>query len=1474
MAFLFLFAIAGLQLWMGSFRQQCLEVDTGISNGLCGVQSCPIGSSCAATNVNPQHNTISFDNILYSLVSVFQTITLEGWSDIMMYSQETFSYFSVFYFLPLVFFGSYLILNLSIAVITSNFSDRLEKNMEKREVKQQSINFEKFMTKRQSVLGKENSYYEQPRAESFGNERETIINLPAVSEGHDIGEEIYSDRSFIPYIESLDLAKCDSNYLKKNIASLDGQKLINFATVLRWRCSSEYIDYIETEMKLVKSTQLQSIESDSLPHDHKIYLKSDNEVECGSSDDILNITNADPVVNNSSNSRTNTNKNCELYYKKYHDIKSHFKIFIYMSLLTSKKKAFFQLNSKVQSLYHQSFFIPLNNSEIHLQMQEIVPNLPEPLFIILPNYRIWRRFPLCYLEQAQFILYKLLETNYFGSLIIFLVIANVICLSLDYYGASSSLQYVLLQFNMLFTFFFFSEMLLKFFCYGPLTYCRNSMNLLDATVVILSLIEYFLLSGKPGSFNAFRVIRILRIFRILRVLKVFRYLKSMSELLKIISKSLSEFFYLFCLLILVCVIFSLLGMQIYGGNFNFPGGVPRGNFDNFNWAFVTIFQILSEENWNNVLVSSMMYQPYSCIFLITWIIIGNFVLLNIFLAILLRGFESKDLLIDDALLIDSAKEDQLFRSYSKRIREEKMRELQQLQYEDENSEDFDDEMDLSQLEHILSQKTRVQEQRLFEGIHCKRSFYIFSMNSPIRIFLYKLVTHSKFEMVIMVIIIASSIKLVFDTYILTSASDSREVYVSYVLDIVFTVLFLLEFVIKLVSFGFVTDKGSYTRDPWNILDMSIVGLSILDLSLSSIHLPMVKVIRLLRTLRPLRLISHNLSMKIMVRALISSIFAIVNILGIIFLIWLVFAILGVSLFAGKFYSCSNSLYITESDCISSGNVWINAFYNFDNVLEALATLFTISSQEAWPDRMYQGIDATGVGTAPRLNYNPLAAYYYIIYVVVGNFFLVNLFTAVVYDKFSQAKKSEKTMASYLLTADQQSWLELQELIVASRPQYFIAKRNVLCLPKKLSKFVAGQNFDVFMLVVIIVNTLSMAAIYQDASQNYIYIVDTVSQACTYIFIAEAVVKIMAFGLPYFYSQWNQFDFFVVCCSILNIVLDNITSSNVAIVRTGPQVIRVIRVLRISRMFKVFKSLKSIQTMMDIIWFSLPAMFNILSLMMLVFFMYAVLGSYLFYEVNSGLIINPYFNFSNFHSSLIILWRMSTGEDYPYIIIDCSTKLGTKVCILYFSSFVTLATFIFLDLFVSLIIQNYEEYEENHESVVYIFNTAIMNFKNIWNENSVLFRGLRLSYKEIPKLLYDLGNDLGVPADMHLNKVMKILAAMDLEVDPNGYVYYNDMLFAVMKRKYEKKLASTKNVLLKKFMRKEEVKIYKKLARIRVRAVRRTTNKANLGDKKINRLRIFMANSGLQTVFNAWKRFKDEKMGNDNQEDHSNSLYLE
>lgn len=119
----------------------------------------------------------------------------------------------------------------------------------------------------------------------------------------------------------------------------------------------------------------------------------------------------------------------------------------------------------------------------------------------------------------------------------------------------------------------------------------------------------------------------------------------MKTIASVIAKSYKSFIYISILLLVFVIIFSLLGMSLFGGKFNYSDGLPRGNYDSIGIACITVFQLLTMENWISVFFDSIrsdINKYLISIYYVIWIFIGNFILLNLFLAILLDSFLEED----------------------------------------------------------------------------------------------------------------------------------------------------------------------------------------------------------------------------------------------------------------------------------------------------------------------------------------------------------------------------------------------------------------------------------------------------------------------------------------------------------------------------------------------------------------------------------------------------------------------------------------------------------------------------------------------------------------------------------------------------------------------------------------------------------------------------------------------------------------
>ena len=105
------------------------------------------------------------------------------------------------------------------------------------------------------------------------------------------------------------------------------------------------------------------------------------------------------------------------------------------------------------------------------------------------------------------------------------------------------------------------------------------------------------------------------------------------------------------------------------------------------------------------------------------------------------------------------------------------------------------------------------------------------------------------------------------------------------------------------------DKGSYLRESWNQLDFFIVVTSLVDNMMAGSDIAALKILRMLRILRPLRVVSHNVELKMIVSALLDAGGSILNVMFVILIVWLMFAIFAVNTYKGHFFYCSVDKYL-------------------------------------------------------------------------------------------------------------------------------------------------------------------------------------------------------------------------------------------------------------------------------------------------------------------------------------------------------------------------------------------------------------------------------------------------------------------------------------------------------------------------------------------------------------------------------------
>ncbi|XP_036124091.1 voltage-dependent T-type calcium channel subunit alpha-1G isoform X15 [Molossus molossus] len=584
------------------------------------------------------------------------------------------------------------------------------------------------------------------------------------------------------------------------------------------------------------------------------------------------------------------------------------------------------------------------------------------------------------------------------------------------------------------------------------------------------------------------------------------------------------------------------------------------------------------------------------------------------------------------------------------------------------------------------------------------SAYIFPPQSRFRLLCHRIITHKMFDHVVLVIIFLNCITIAMERPKIDPHSAER-IFLT-LSNYVFTAVFLAEMTVKVVALGWCFGEQAYLRSSWNVLDGLLVLISIIDILVSMVSdsgtkiLGMLRVLRLLRTLRPLRVISRAQGLKLVVETLMSSLKPIGNIVVICCAFFIIFGILGVQLFKGKFFVCQgeDTRNITnKSDCAEASYRWVRHKYNFDNLGQALMSLFVLASKDGWVDIMYDGLDAVGVDQQPIMNHNPWMLLYFISFLLIVAFFVLNMFVGVVVENFHKCRQHQEEEEARRREEKRLRRLEKKRRKAQCKPYYSDYSRFRLLV----HHFCTSHYLDLFITGVIGLNVVTMAMEHYQQPQ----ILDEALKICNYIFtiifVLESVFKLVAFGFRrFFQDRWNQLDLAIVLLSIMGITLEEIEVN--ASLPINPTIIRIMRVLRIARVLKLLKMAVGMRALLDTVMQALPQVGNLGLLFMLLFFIFAALGVELFGDLEcdethpcEGL--GRHATFRNFGMAFLTLFRVSTGDNWNGImkdtLRDCdqeSTCYNTVISPIYFVSFVLTAQFVLVNVVIAVLMKHLEE----------------------------------------------------------------------------------------------------------------------------------------------------------------------------------------
>uniref|UniRef100_A0A8C4IFC3 Sodium channel protein n=1 Tax=Dicentrarchus labrax TaxID=13489 RepID=A0A8C4IFC3_DICLA len=1485
------FALIGLQLFMGLLRQKCVRslahcINSSYSSNasfiynfykvegakdalICGYGSdagkCPDGFDCLKVGRNPNYGYTSFDTFGWAFLALFRLMTQDYWEKLFHQTLRSAGKTYMVFFVLVIFLGSFYLVNLILAVVAMAYEEQNQATIAEAWQKEREFQLAMEHLRREQRVG----LAAKRQAQDTDSVLSPELSPFCLKTGSIRRSSSRRRRSHRMLSEETAEEAADED----NLEPLDNEPMVRHATLKHFSVFDVLITRHMTHPLLATLSA------------HPLSTRRGSQISIFSSFRVRNNSEADFGDDEYSVHgdvfRSRTNSTVTPWKRRTGSVRSHCSQIFTPSL---------NVNGRLNISLDQNGVTTLVLGVLSLQKptsaEDTVPRTllqpsptvtePPPVqrkrglssvsflsdamdelqesrqkchpcwYTFARKYLIWDCCPW-WLQMKEWV--KCMVMDPFLDLgITICIVLNTLFMALEHYPMTDEFNTMLSVGNLVFSGIFTAEMVLKLIAMDPYYYFQQGWNIFDGVIVCLSLMELGL-SNVEG-------LSVLRSFRLLRVFKLAKSWPTLNTLIKIIGNSVGALGNLTLVLAIIVFIFAVVGMQLFGKNYqdcvckiSMDCQLPRWHMKDFFHSFLIVFRVLCgewiETMWDCMEVAG---QPLCILVFMLVMVIGNLVVLNLFLALLLSSFSSDNLSAPDedgdlnniqiaiarinigvSWLVTSVTD--LFNRSLKRQNQKTKESSQALKLdgnhmesnggifgrygekyiipegdtymtnpnltvivpiapgesdvefleEEEISESSEDEdnkpemvslsegstVDLRKPEDEMDDLSELAEESMepeecfpeFCSRHCQCCNIDTSRGLAqawwrLRKTCYQIVEHSWFETFIIFMILLSSGALAFEDIYIEKRKVVKVVLES--ADKVFSYIFVLEMFLKWIAYGF----KKYFTNYWCWLDFLIVD--------------------------------------VVVNALIGAIPSIMNVLLVCLIFWLIFSIMGVNLFAGKFGKCVNrtgfihnvSAVNNKSECLGMNDTqfyWTKVKVNFDNVGLGYLSLLQVATFKGWMEIMHAAVDSRGVEEQPIREINLYMYLYFVIFIIFGSFFTLNLFIGVIIDNFNQQKR-KMSGQDIFMTEEQKKYYNAMKKLGSKKPQKPIP-RPANILQAFFFDLVSKQAFDIMIMMLIIFNMVTMMVETDEQSERMESILNKINLVFIVIFTTECLIKIIALRCYFFTVAWNIFDFVVIILSIIGIVLADIIEKYFV----SPTLFRVIRLARIGRVLRLIRAAKGIRTLLFALMMSMPALFNIGLLLFLVMFIYAIFGMANFAYVKKQDGVDDMFNFETFGNSMICLFQISTSAGWDNLLSpimssppeECDSNFvntGTNTrgnCgspsmgIAFFVSYIIISFLIVVNMYIAIILENFSVATE--ESTEPLSEDDFEMFYEVWEK----FDSEATQFIEF-SMLSVFADTLSEPLRIAKPNRIKLIS-MDLPMVSGDRIHCLDILFAFTKR---------------------------------------------------------------------------------------------
>uniref|UniRef100_A0A8C2G2N0 Sodium channel protein n=1 Tax=Cyprinus carpio TaxID=7962 RepID=A0A8C2G2N0_CYPCA len=1460
------FALIGLQLFMGNLRQKCVKMpevnvtenltatlnySTGLELHstfnwteyisdernyyflpgrrdplLCGNSSdagqCPEGFMCIKAGRNPDYGYTSFDTFSWAFLSLFRLMTQDFWENLYQQTLRAAGKPYMIFFVLVIFLGSFYLVNLILAVVAMAYDEQNQATIEEAQQKEEEFQAMLEQLKRQ-----------QEEAQVANTHRHTHTSMGGLSEESSSGGSRLSSKSAKERRNRRKKRKQREEEEKANqekfhkSASEDSIRRPGFrfsidANRLSYekKCSTPNQSLLSIRGSLFSPRRNSRAslfsfrgrardfgsENDFADDEHSTFEDSDSRrgslfvprcVERRSS--TVSHCSLAPRIMLPANGKMHCTVDCNgvvsLVGGTSVPTSPIGRLLPEVSGTTTESEA-----RKKRSGSHQpsDYLDETVARKRALSVASILTNTMEELeesrqkcppcwYKFANSFLIWDCCP-AWLKVKE-IMNMVVMDPFVDLAITICIVLNTLFMAMEHYPMTDTFNHVLSVGNLVFTGIFTAEMCLKLIALDPYYYFQEGWNIFDGIIVSLSLMELGL-SNVEG-------LSVLRSFRLLRVFKLAKSWPTLNMLIKIIGNSVGALGNLTLVLAIIVFIFAVVGMQLFGKSYrecvckiSEDCELPRWHMDDFFHSFLIVFRVLCGE-WIETMWDCMEVAGQSmCLIVFMMVmVIGNLVVLNLFLALLLSSFSADNLAATD----DDSEMNNLQIAVGRiqkgiaLVKSTLRQFLQSLCLAISKPRALDEEKPLDDLhsdgkENCLSNHAPVAgdltKDYLKEGCvspgngvegHVKYGieegdYMSFIHNPSLTVTVPIAVGESDFENLNTEDFSSDSSdvegskeKLPVDAVLSSSegstvdirppgeGAESVELEPEESLDpeACFTEGCVIRF--QCCQVDVETGKGKswwilrktcFIIVEHNWFESFIIFMILLSsgaLAFEDIYIEQRKTIKTVLEYAD-KVFTYIFILEMLLKWVAYGFVKYFTNAW----CWLDFLIVDVSLVS----LVANALGYSELTAIKSLRT-----------LRALRPLRALSRFEGmratfkgWMDIMYAAVDSRDVSPSESALY-------------LGG-------------------------QDIFMSEEQKKYYNAMKKLGSKKPQKPIP-RPANMFQGLIFDFITKQAFDIVIMILICLNMVTMMVETDDQTKDMDDILYWINLVFIILFTGECVLKMISLRHYYFTIGWNVFDFVVVILSIVGMFLSEMIEKYFV----SPTLFRVIRLARIGRILRLIKGAKGIRTLLFALMMSLPALFNIGLLLFLVMFIYAIFGMSNFAYVKHEAGIDDMFNFETFGNSMLCLFQITTSAGWDGLLApilnkqdpDCDSKLehpgsmyrgdcgNPSVGIFFFVSYIIICFLIVVNMYIAVILENFSVATE--ESAEPLSEDDFEMFYEVWERfdpNATQF----VEYEKLSDFADALDPPLRIPKP---NKIQ--LIAMDLPMVSGDRIHCLDILFA-------------------------------------------------------------------------------------------------